>query len=189
MGGVNIHFIPMGHDFSLVHADKGRMDISEERFDPMECITNFHSFFGNLDGLGRVETLRIDVQTMRAAFWDRNEFLTMLREVCEDDVYIQCSDYYSMRLGFLTEQDRAAVETRIAIPRKSYSRTFTREFEYTIIDWLTREMDVRRSDYVWASDATTVTFHLRDATVSGLMEIKFSFTEKDDHLKPAVALG
>lgn len=185
---MNIHFIAMGHEFSLVHADKGRLDVSDETFDPMECITNFHSFFDRLDGLGRVEKLRIDTQNMRAAFWDRHEFLAMLREVCVEDVYIQSSDYYTLFVGFLSQQDRDSVEARMAIPRHHYSRTFDRDLEYVINDWLVREMDVRRSDYVWEANDKNVTFHLRDETVSGLMEMKFSFTKKDDHLKPAVAL-
>lgn len=185
---MNIHFVAQSFDYSFLTPDARRIDIADEHHDPLSGIINFHSFFDRIDGRGKREVLWLDSERVKKAFWDRDEFVEALRQ-SRDDVYVQASDYYSARIMFLNQQDHEAFVERLGTPRVGFSRTFDEGLHGEIRTFLRDQCAaVHDNDWIAVLDGDNHIYTFRDETVAGLVEIKFSFTERGDHSKPIPSL-
>ncbi len=182
-----VHFVSEAFEYQTLVADARRIDIGDDIHDPLQGIRNFHSFFGRIDGRERMEPLRLDTDKVRKAFWDRDEFLATLHELCRHDVYVQASDYYSMRLSFVDNADHAAFEARCDEPKYGVDVRLDHKFHGEVKAFLDT-LDVDRHEYDCTLVGDDHIYRFREKTVSELVEIKFAFTKPGDHSKPIPSL-
>jgi hypothetical protein len=182
-----IHFVAEAFEYSTLSADAGRIDMVDECHDPMSGLGNFHELFSRIDGKPQLSTIRVDCENVKQAFWDREEFIAAIRELCEDDVYVQSSSWYSMKIGFVRAADKERFEQRLAERRGSYDCMFSNTLHAEIMTFL-RDNDVTEYEYRVVNGNDSNRYEMRDPTIAGLLRIKFVHTKQGDHSKPPVPL-
>jgi hypothetical protein len=174
---MQIHFVAYQIEISqMCWTDRGASSL-EEVHDPMAGFADFANFFHEIDGAGsEVAILRIKSEQMRKAFWHRDDFLAMLRETCQGDVYIQSCNWYEVKLCFVHAADLQAVEARLDKP-KSEALIFPDEKRAEIQDFLFEMGDRIKRDYeIESLPGGSITFRFRDPSVEMLVKTKFRFT-------------
>lgn len=170
-----IHFVAQSFEYTTICSTPTRMDWSDETHDPLTGIANFHALFDRIEGRDdRVKPLHLDSSNIRKAFWDRNDFIVMLREQCRDDIYVQSSDYYSMAIGFLNAGDYSRVEAAMRIPRMCYETTYPLDQVGEIKAFLASN-GVHKNDYVEVKNdaAGPQIFQFREREIRDLVDISF----------------
>lgn len=154
-----------------------------ENIDAAAGLEEFSHFWDQIDSLGPASNnfIMCAIYELRDKFWDRFEFINLLKANCSYDVYIK-EEYSLLKLIFLSNDDRLNVIDKMQKRPPLEYLAFTSDLKPVIQQWI-RDNSVEEYRMVAQSGSTLagIRVFFRDEHFRTLARVKFTNTKPEDH--------